>query len=156
MLILTGFPVRDFHKTSQRIGYLPQIIRFHPQLSARQWLRHIASLQGIKGKQQRENVVESSLEDVNLTSEAEWPIRIFSFGMIKRLGIAQALLSGSELLIVDEPTAGLDPEERLRLRAVLAEAAMTRVVLLSTHVLSDIQASCRDVCVLVSFFIMGG
>ncbi|AJY73677.1 ATP-binding cassette domain-containing protein [Paenibacillus beijingensis] len=145
---LNGSSVRDFRRTSRAIGYLPQIVRVHPQLTARQWLTHAAALHGVKGKTARAETVQRILEEVNLAEEADWPSRAYSFGMIKRLCIAQALLSGSELLIVDEPTAGLDPEERLRLRSLLADAAATRIVLLSTHVLGDIQASCKNVLVL--------
>lgn len=145
---LNGISIRDFRRTSRAIGYLPQIVRVHPQLSARKWLSHAAALHGVRGKKARTEAVERALEEVNLEDVADLPSRAYSFGMIKRLCIAQALLSGSELLIVDEPTAGLDPEERLRLRGLLAKAASSRIVLLSTHVMGDIRAYCNDVLVL--------
>ncbi|OXM17187.1 ATP-binding cassette domain-containing protein [Paenibacillus herberti] len=146
--LLRGSSVRDFRRNGGRIGYLPQNMRVLPQFTARQWLLHAASLQSKASLKERMLIVDDVLEQVNLRSEADVPARSYSFGMIKRLGVAQALLSASDLLIVDEPTAGLDPEERIRLRRVLAEAAATRVVLLSTHVLGDIGASCREVIVL--------
>ncbi|SDS14347.1 ABC-type multidrug transport system, ATPase component [Paenibacillaceae bacterium GAS479] len=146
--LLRGSSVRDFRRNGSRIGYLPQNMRVLPQFTARQWLLHAASLQSKASLKERMLIVDDVLEQVNLRSEADVQARSYSFGMIKRLGVAQALLSASDLLIVDEPTAGLDPEERIRLRRVLAEAAATRVVLLSTHVLGDIGASCREVIVL--------
>ncbi|MCM3749911.1 ATP-binding cassette domain-containing protein [Paenibacillus pasadenensis] len=146
--LLRGSSVRDFRRNGSRIGYLPQNMRVLPQFTARQWLMHAAALQGKSSLKERTRLTDDVLEQVNLRDEADVPARSYSFGMIKRLGVAQALLSASDLLIVDEPTAGLDPEERIRLRRVLAEAAATRVVLLSTHVLGDIGASCREVIVL--------
>ncbi|QJC51329.1 ATP-binding cassette domain-containing protein [Paenibacillus albicereus] len=146
--LLRGSSVRDFRRSGSRIGYLPQNIRVLPQFSARQWLLHAASLQGGESAAERRRKVDEVLEQVNLLGEADLPARHYSYGMTKRLGVAQALLSAGDLLIVDEPTAGLDPEERIRLRRVLAEAAATRVVLLSTHVLGDIGASCSEVIVL--------
>ncbi|MGU3473522.1 ATP-binding cassette domain-containing protein [Paenibacillus sp. D51F] len=145
--MLGGSSVRDFKVNGNRIGYLPQTVRMLPQFSARKWLAHAASLQG-GSRAERMRRVEEVLEQVNLRQEADEPARSYSYGMIKRLGVAQALLGSKDLLIVDEPTAGLDPEERIRLRRVLADAAATRVVLLSTHVLGDIGASCREVIVL--------
>ena len=146
--LLGGYSVRDFRHCGDRIGYLPQTVRMLPQFSARQWLMHAASLRRDGDSRPRARIVDEVLEQVNLREEADQPARTYSYGMIKRLGVAQALLGSKDLLIVDEPTAGLDPEERIRLRRVLADAAATRVVLLSTHVLGDIGASCRDVIVL--------
>ncbi|MGG4035216.1 ATP-binding cassette domain-containing protein [Paenibacillus cisolokensis] len=146
--MLDGVSVRDGRKVRSRIGYVPQVFRMYPQLTAREWLRHVARVKGLGGRAAVEEAVERTLHAVNLTKQADRPARTYSGGMIKRLGIGQALIGSPDVVIVDEPTAGLDPEERVRLRNVLAEAALTRTVLLSTHVLSDIQSSCRNLLVL--------
>jgi len=145
---LDGVSVRSGAAVRRRIGYVPQTFQVYPQLTAREWLLHAAALKGIRSGKPAAEEVERTLNDVNLTEQADRPARTYSSGMVKRLGIAQALIGAPEAVIVDEPTAGLDPEERARLRNVLAEAAMTRTVLLSTHVVSDIQTSCRHVLVL--------
>ncbi|WP_181438740.1 ATP-binding cassette domain-containing protein [Paenibacillus sambharensis] len=135
----------------QRIGYVPQTFQMYPSLTGREWLMHrVQSSPGklFPSRRQALEQVEKILLDVNLTSQADRPARTYSTGMMKRLGIAQAMIINPDVIIVDEPTAGLDPEERLRLRNVLAEASLTRIVLLSTHILSDIEASCGSVLVL--------
>jgi ABC-2 type transport system ATP-binding protein len=146
---LGGISVTGSTALRRRIGYVPQSFEMFPQLTAREWLLHVARLKGIKGRSRRLEMVERILHDVHLETVADRSARTYSSGMIKRLGIAQALIGQPDVIIVDEPTAGLDPEERTRLRNVLAEAALTKIVLLSTHIISDIQTSCRDCLVLV-------
>ncbi|BBH24905.1 ABC transporter ATP-binding protein [Paenibacillus baekrokdamisoli] len=146
--MLHGSSVRSGNQVRQQIGYVPQTFQMFPQLTARQWLLHVARLKNIGTKREREAEAERLLRAVQLESKADLPARSYSTGMVKRLGIAQALVGSPQIIIVDEPTAGLDPEERIRLRNVLVELAQSSVVLFSTHVLSDVDMSCRDVIVL--------
>ncbi len=132
----------------QGLGYLPQEFGFYPDLTAAQFLDYIAILKGIRSRAERERQVESVLAMVRLTDQAGRKLKQFSGGMKRRVGIAQALLGQPRLLIVDEPTAGLDPEERVRLRNLLAETASRCTVILSTHIVEDISQSCNDLAVL--------
>ncbi|CAH1211747.1 Vitamin B12 import ATP-binding protein BtuD [Paenibacillus plantiphilus] len=145
---VNGISVRSGSKARLQIGYVPQTFRMYPQLSAREWLRHVAKLKGIGSCREQHCEADRLLSLVHLEKEADRPARTYSSGMVKRLGIAQALLGSPAVIIVDEPTTGLDPEERVRLRHVLSELAQSSVVLLSTHVLGDVESSCSDVIVL--------
>lgn len=147
---LNGITVRDVARSRRRIGYVPQTFQLYPQLTAREWLLHAAKLKNAGTRMEQEAQVKSLIAAVHLQDKADQPVGSYSSGMIKRLGIAQALVGKPEAVIVDEPAAGLDPEERLRLRNVLAELATRATVLLSTHVLSDIEAVCGQVIVLRS------
>ncbi|TYP69751.1 ATP-binding cassette domain-containing protein [Paenibacillus methanolicus] len=147
---LHGVTVRDVSRSRRRIGYVPQTFRLYPQLTAREWLLHAAKLKNAGTRLEQETQVKRLIAAVRLEDKADQPVGSYSSGMIKRLGIAQALVGTPEAVIVDEPTAGLDPEERLRLRNVLAELAPSAIVLLSTHVLSDIEAVCGQALVLRS------
>ena len=131
----------------QRLGYLPQEFGFFRGLNAYAMLDYIGTMKNIP-RAERKRQIEALLEDVNLTRDAHRRIGGFSGGMKQRLGIAQALLGNPDLLIVDEPTAGLDPEERIRFRNLLTRIAGQRTVLLSTHIVADIEASCVGVAVL--------
>lgn len=130
------------------LGYLPQEFGFYPDLTAAQFLDYIAILKGIRRRAERQQQVEKVLDMVRLTDRAGRKLKQFSGGMKRRIGIAQALLGQPRLLIVDEPTAGLDPEERVRLRNLLAETASRCTVILSTHIVEDISQSCNDLAVL--------
>jgi ABC-type multidrug transport system ATPase subunit len=130
------------------LGYLPQELGTYPTLNAREFLDYIAILKGIRSRMEREQQIGRVLELVRLTDEANRRLKTYSGGMKRRMGIAQALLGKPKLLIVDEPTAGLDPEERVRLRNLLGEAAQESAVLLSTHIVEDISQSCSDLAVL--------
>ncbi|XVQ07506.1 ABC transporter ATP-binding protein [Spirillospora sp. CA-255316] len=130
------------------LGYLPQDLGVYPDLTARQFLDYLALLKGMDGRTARRRRVAELLEVVALTEDADRRLRGFSGGMRQRVGIAQALLADPQLLIVDEPTAGLDPEERIRFRTLLAQFAGRRTVLLSTHIVDDIAQTCREVAVL--------
>jgi len=134
---LGGESVRRTYRCRQRIGFVPQSFRMHEQLTAREAVCHAVRMRGATALQASADAA-ASLEAVGLSAEMDQPVRAYSSGMKQRLGIAQAIASDPEVLIVDEPTAGLDPEERFRLRSVLAELSQTKAVLLSTHVLSDI------------------
>ncbi|MFZ6845680.1 ABC transporter ATP-binding protein [Undibacterium sp. RuTC16W] len=119
----------------QRLGYLPQDFGVYPNLTALEFLRYFAALKGICDSAR----IRQLLELVNLHEHASRVASTFSGGMRRRLGIAQALLNDPDILIVDEPTAGLDPEERLRFRQLLSEIGFKKLVIVSTHIVSDIE-----------------
>ena len=129
--------------TRKLLGYLPQDFGLYPTLTAAQMLNYFAKLKGVTDKRERRSLVDALLEKVNLSAERNRRLGGFSGGMRQRVGIAQALIGNPQLLIVDEPTAGLDPEERTRLHNLLAESAGTNtVILLSTHIVSDVSNLC--------------
>jgi ABC-2 type transport system ATP-binding protein len=130
------------------LGYLPQDFGVYDALSAREFLAFLAVVKGLPSRQVADRVAQC-LDDVGLADAADRRLGGFSGGMRQRVGIAQALLNDPKLLIVDEPTVGLDPEERLRFRHLLTELAGDRLVILSTHIVSDIEASAGDLAVLV-------
>jgi ABC-2 type transport system ATP-binding protein len=123
----------------QVLGYLPQDFGIYPEFTGRQFLRYLAAMKGLPSDRIHRRVDEA-LETVNLEQVADRKLPTYSGGMKQRIGIAQALLNDPELLIVDEPTAGLDPAERVRFRTLLASLTRNRIVLLSTHIISDVEA----------------
>jgi ABC-2 type transport system ATP-binding protein len=129
------------------LGYLPQDFGVYPNLNAIEFLEYLAAVKGLETKAARKRISEL-LDLVNLTSAAKRPLGGYSGGMRQRVGIAQALLNDPQLLIVDEPTAGLDPEERLRFRNLLSELSGERIVILSTHIVSDIEAVATGIAIL--------
>jgi ABC-type multidrug transport system ATPase subunit len=136
-------------ETRKMLGYLPQDFGLYPTLTAAQMLDYFAKLKGVTDKTERRGLVDALLEKVNLTAERNRRLGGFSGGMRQRVGIAQALIGDPQLLIVDEPTAGLDPEERARLHNLLAESASENtVVLLSTHIVSDVSNLCSRFAVI--------
>src|SRR6185295_10676102 len=135
--------------TRQKLGYLPQDFGLYPTLTAAQMLDYFAKLKGVIDKKERRSLVDALLERVNLSAERNRRLGGFSGGMRQRVGIAQALIGNPELLIVDEPTAGLDPEERTRLHNLLAESiGENTVILLSTHIVSDVSNLCSNFAVI--------
>jgi ABC-2 type transport system ATP-binding protein len=130
------------------LGYLPQELGLYPNLSAREFLDYIGILKGITDKRARHAQVDELLELVRLNDTGKRPLKAFSGGMKRRVGIAQAMLGNPKLLIVDEPTVGLDPEERVRIRNILADMASRCTVILSTHVIEDIGHSCNDLAII--------
>jgi ABC-2 type transport system ATP-binding protein len=130
------------------LGYLPQDFGVYPDLNAREFLDYIAILKGLRDRTLRHKRIEALLEIVSLTQVANRKLKTYSGGMKRRIGIAQALLNDPALLIVDEPTAGLDPEERIRFRNLLSELGGNRTVLLSTHIVEDIAQTCQRLAVL--------
>jgi len=132
------------------LGYLPQDLGLYPDLSAHEFLDYVGILKGLDDRKARKARVEELLEVVSLSNVAHRKIKTFSGGMKRRVGIAQALLNDPQLLIVDEPTAGLDPEERIRFRNLLADLGGDRVVLLSTHIVEDIAQTCHNLAIMKS------
>jgi len=130
------------------LGYLPQELGLYPDLTARQFVDYMAILKGMDDPAKRKQSVDDAIEMVGLAQAADRKIKGFSGGMKRRTGIAQALVNNPKLLIVDEPTAGLDPEERIRFRNLLVDLAVDRTVILSTHIVEDIGQTCRDLAVL--------
>ena len=130
------------------LGYLPQELGMYPELTAAQFVDYMAILKGLEDPRKRNQRVRDVMEMVGLHDVADRKIKGFSGGMKRRVGIAQALVNDPKILIVDEPTAGLDPEERIRFRNLLVNLAADRVVLLSTHIVEDIGQTCRDLAVL--------
>ena len=130
------------------LGYLPQDFGVYPRVSAYAMLDQLAVMKGITGKADRKAVVETLLNQTNLWAVREKALAGFSGGMRQRFGIAQALIGNPELIIVDEPTAGLDPEERLRFHNLLCEIGETAVVILSTHIVEDVQELCSRMAIL--------
>src|SRR6266436_7538898 len=130
------------------LGYLPQDFGVYPNLNALEFLEYLAAVKGIQAGAAR-NRIRELLELVNLTEAIKRPLGGYSGGMRQRIGIAQALLNDPQVLIVDEPTAGLDPEERVRFRNLLSELSGERIVILSTHIVSDVEAVATRIAILV-------
>ena len=136
-------------KLRAKLGYLPQDFGVYPRVSAFDMLDHLAVLKGLTASGPRRETVEALLQQVNLWDVRKKAIAGFSGGMRQRFGIAQALIGNPTLMIVDEPTAGLDPEERNRFNNLLAEIGATRVVILSTHIVDDVTDLCSRMAILV-------
>jgi ABC-2 type transport system ATP-binding protein len=151
MLAVGGHDMREERgRTAVKrvLGYLPQELGLYPDLSAREFLDYIAILKGMSDGRTRRARVGGLLELVGLADVAGRKLKTYSGGMKRRVGIAQALLNDPQLLIVDEPTAGLDPEERIRFRNLLSELGGDRTVLLSTHIVEDVAQTCQRLAVL--------
>ena len=131
------------------IGYLPQEFGTYENMTAIQFLDYQAMLKGIWNKGERDRIVNKALDSVHLSESRNHKIRTFSGGMKQRIGIAQTLLKLPRVLVVDEPTAGLDPRERIRFRNLLSELAKDRIVIFSTHIVEDISSSCNKLAVLL-------
>jgi ABC-2 type transport system ATP-binding protein len=147
--ILDGIDVlRQKEEVRKRLGYLPQDFGVYPRISARDMLDHLALLKGFARAGERKELVDSLLERVNLWDVRKKALAGFSGGMRQRFGIAQALIGNPQLLIVDEPTAGLDPGERNRFYNLLSEIGENVIVILSTHIVQDVMELCTRMAIL--------
>ena len=146
-VIVCGIPVEKSSEIRGLIGYLPQDFSMYGNMNAYEALDYLATLSGMK-KSERKTKVPELLEKVNLLEQRKTKVKAMSGGMKRRLGIAQSMIHDPKVIIVDEPTAGLDPEERVRFRNLLCEIAKDRIVLLSTHIVGDIEATCEEIAVL--------
>ncbi|HEY7357311.1 MAG TPA: ABC transporter ATP-binding protein [Ktedonobacterales bacterium] len=140
----------DRRQIKRLLGYLPQELGLYPNLNAYEFLDYMAILKGLHDGAARKQRINQLLETVGLADVAKRRLKGYSGGMKRRVGLAQALLTDPKLLIVDEPTAGLDPEERIRIRTMLSELALAgeRVIILSTHIVEDVAQTCRRLIVL--------
>jgi ABC-2 type transport system ATP-binding protein len=135
-------------RVRQLLGYLPQEFGVYPKISAERMLDHIARLKGIDDAGQRKEVVGSLLENVNLSKDRKKNLGTYSGGMKQRFGIAQALIGAPKLIIVDEPTAGLDPAERNRFYNLLSQLGENTIVILSTHIVEDVSTLCSNFAII--------
>ncbi|NJC97570.1 MAG: ABC transporter ATP-binding protein [Anaerolineales bacterium] len=129
------------------LGYLPQDFGIYPNLTGLEFLEYMAAIKGMNAKSARKRI-EELLVVVNLVNAAKRPLGGYSGGMKQRVGIAQALLNDPQLLIVDEPTVGLDPEERVRFRNLLSDLSGERIIILSTHIVSDVEATATEIVII--------
>ena len=139
--------VKNPDRIRKVLGYLPQDFGVYPNLNAYEFLEYIAAMKGVGGKDLRKRV-DMLIESVNLTADAKRPIGSYSGGMKQRIGIAQALLNDPKVLIFDEPTVGLDPEERMRFRQLISELADDCIIILSSHIVSDIETIADEVAIM--------
>lgn len=148
-ITVCGIPIENAKEIRSITGYLPQDFSMYPSMTVQESLDYLGVLSGMDKKLRTERI-KLLLKRVNLTEHKHKKVKALSGGMKRRLGIAQALLHDPKVLIVDEPTAGLDPEERIRFRNLLCEVAEERIVILSTHIVGDIEATCEDIAIMNS------
>lgn len=146
-ITVCGIPIEQAKEIRNIVGYLPQDFSMYPSMSVIQAMDYLGVLSGIEAIERKKRL-EQLLGQVNLLEHKDKKVKALSGGMKRRLGIAQALLNQPKVLIVDEPTAGLDPEERIRFRNLLCEVAEERIVILSTHIVGDIEATCENIGIL--------
>lgn len=144
---ICGTDISQEREIRRMVGYLPQDFSMYGNMTVYEAMDYLGVLSGMKKAERRERI-PMLLEKVNLTENHGTKVKAMSGGMRRRLGIAQAILHNPRVLIVDEPTAGLDPEERVRFRNLLFEIAEERIVILSTHIVGDIEATCENIAVL--------
>lgn len=144
---ICNVPLIDSARIRKMTGYLPQDFSMYPNMTVYEAMDYLGVLSGLSGAQRKERI-PGLLKRVNLWDHKKTKVKALSGGMKRRLGIAQAILHDPKILIVDEPTAGLDPEERVRFRNLLCEIAEERIVILSTHIVGDIEATCEQIAVL--------
>lgn len=146
---ICGIPVEKSAEVRKITGYLPQEFSMYPNMNVYDAMDYLGVLSGLSKKERKQRIPQL-LRKVNLQDNYKTKVKALSGGMKRRLGIAQAILHNPKVLIVDEPTAGLDPEERVRFRNLLCEIAEERIVILSTHIVGDIEATCENIAVLDS------
>ena len=136
---------KEFRKS---LGYLPQSTKLMPRLNIVEFLDYVCMMKGIKDKNVRREKIENAIEIVGLVGEEKKRLGNYSGGMLRRAGIAQAIIDEPKVLIIDEPTTGLDPEERLYFLNLLSRIAVGRTIIFSTHITADIETLCRNICIL--------
>ena len=146
-ITICGIPVEEAAEIRKIVGYLPQDFSMYPNMTVYEAMDYLGVLSGMS-KEERRKRIPKLLKRVNLQDDKGKKVKALSGGMRRRLGIAQAILHNPKVLIVDEPTAGLDPEERVRFRNLLSEIAEERIVILSTHIVGDIEATCENIAVM--------
>ena len=146
-IVVCGIPMKNAREIRTITGYLPQDFSMYPTMTVQESLDYLGLLSGMETSLCQKRT-EMLLKRVNLIEHRHKKVKALSGGMKRRLGIAQALLHDPKVLIVDEPTAGLDPEERIRFRNLLCEVAEERIVILSTHIVGDIEATCEDIAIM--------
>lgn len=146
-ITICGIPIENSKEIRKIVGYLPQDFSMYPTMSVFEVMNYLGILSGI-GAKERKDRIAFLLKKVNLSDHKDKKVKALSGGMKRRLGIAQALLNNPKVLIVDEPTVGLDPEERIRFRNLLCDVASERIVILSTHIAGDIEATCEKIAIL--------
>lgn len=144
---ICGVPIENAKKIREIIGYLPQEFSMYPNMTVNEVMDYLGILSGMS-MAERKGRISALLQKVNLSEHSNKKVKALSGGMKRRLGIAQALLHNPKVLIVDEPTAGLDPEERIRFRNLLCEISENKIVILSTHIVGDIESTCEDIAIL--------
>jgi ABC-type multidrug transport system ATPase subunit len=146
--------LRDKNAVRRLLGYLPQEFGVYPRISSEMMLDHLAQLKGLTNKGERKDTVAALLQKVNLWDARKRNLGTYSGGMKQRFGIAQALIGNPKLLIVDEPTAGLDPAERNRFYNLLSEVGESTIVILSTHIVEDVKTLCKNMAIICSGEVM--
>jgi len=147
---IDGIDIGDKKSIRSIIGYLPQDFSMYPSVSVYEAMDYIALLCEINNKKTRKLIIEELLCKVNLEKNMKTKVKALSGGMRRRLGIAQAMINNPKVLIIDEPTVGLDPEERVRFRNMLRDFSDGKIVILSTHIVEDIESTCENIAVLKS------
>ncbi|NLY45070.1 MAG: ABC transporter ATP-binding protein [Tissierella sp.] len=142
-----GMPITQRDKIRSMTGYLPQDFSMYGNMTTYEAMDYIGVLSGLN-RSKRKEIIPELLEKVNLQNNQRTKVKAMSGGMRRRLGIAQAILHDPKVLIVDEPTAGLDPEERVRFRNLLSDIAEDRIVILSTHIVGDVEATCENIAIM--------
>lgn len=137
---------RNKDEVREIIGYLPQNFSMYPSIKVFDALFHIAKLKGVKNNTKK--IIENLLEDLNLKAHQNKKINQLSGGMVRRVGIAQALIGDPKIIIIDEPTSGLDIEEKVRFREILRKVGKDRIIIISTHIVDDIEYTCENICIL--------
>jgi ABC-type multidrug transport system ATPase subunit len=140
--------LKDTDQVREILGYLPQEFGVYPKVTSYKMLDHIASLKGVSNKGERKELVEALLNKTNLWHVKDKNLGTYSGGMKQRFGIAQALIGSPKLIIVDEPTAGLDPAERVRFHNLLSEIGENTIIILSTHIVEDVANLCKDMAII--------
>ncbi len=138
--------LKDINNFKKKLGYLPQDYELYNELNVEEFIDYMACLKGIHTN--RKSIVNECIEKTNITNKRKAKIKSLSGGQKQRVGIAQALLNDPEILIVDEPTAGLDPEERIKFRNIFSQQANKKIVILSTHIIDDVESICNKIIVL--------